>query len=202
MKKKLKKILKRHQTTFIFGLVIVIAFYIYYYQNEKAPLINKPQIVFSDNFKTEISVKTARKELLNYVTATDVEDGDLTSDIIIEKMSNLMDDNTREITYVVCDSNNNVTKVNKKIKYTDYRSPVISSSVITPTITERKYASILACFTATDVIDGDISEKIKISSIDTSQESIDKGVFPLVLSVTNSCGDVSYLETSVVLVKD
>ncbi len=202
MKKKLGKLVMRHSVALVAAIAIVIAFGIYYYQKEKAIFINPPQIIFPNNFQTEISVKTTEAELLQNVSAIDVEDGDLTSELIIEKMSNLMEGNTREVTYVVCDSNNNVTKVNKKITYTDYKSPVITSSAVTPTITERTYASILACFTATDVIDGDISEKIKISSINTSQENIDKGLFPVVLSVTNSCGDVSYLETAVALVEE
>lgn len=202
MKKKLVKLIMRHSFAIIASIVIVIAFGVYYYQKEVVKNINPPQIIFPGDFKDEISVKTVKDQLLKNVTAFDEEDGDLSKEIIIEKMSNITDDNTRDITYVVCDSDNNVTKVKKTITYTDYKSPVISSLEITPTITERTYSSILACFTATDVIDGDISEKIKISSIDTSEESIAKSIFPVVLSVTNSCGDVSYLETSVVLVED
>lgn len=202
MKKKLTKLIMRHSFAIIASIVIVIAFGFYYYQKEVVKTINPPQIIFPGDFSEEISVKTLKTELLKNVTAYDKEDGDLSSEIIIEKMSNITDDNTRDITYVVCDSDNNVTKIKKTITYTDYKSPVISSLEITPTITERTYSSILACFTATDVIDGDISEKIKISSIDTSEESIAKSIFPVVLSVTNSCGDVTYLETSVVLVED
>ena len=202
MKKKLVKLIMRHSFAIMASIVIVIAFGVYYYQKEVVKNINPPQIIFPGDFKDEISVKTVKDQLLKNVTAFDEEDGDLSKEIIIEKMSNITDDNTRDITYVVCDSDNNVTKVKKTIPYTDYKSPVISSLEITPTITERTYSSILACFTATDVIDGDISEKIKISSIDTSEESIAKSIFPVVLSVTNSCGDVSYLETSVVLVED
>ncbi|MEE1154963.1 MAG: hypothetical protein UH241_07390 [Acutalibacteraceae bacterium] len=202
MKKKLVKLIMRHSFAIMASIVIVIAFGVYYYQKEVVKNINPPQIIFPGDFKDEISVKTVKDQLLKNVTAFDEEDGDLSKEIIIEKMSNITDDNTRDITYVVCDSDNNVTKVKKTITYTDYKSPVISSLEITPTITERTYSSILACFTATDVIDGDISEKIKISSIDTSEESIAKSIFPVVLSVTNSCGDVSYLETSVVLVED
>ena len=70
-----------------------------------------------------------------------------------------------------------------------------------PIIEERKYAEILACFKATDVIDGDISEKIKIESIDTSSNSINSGIFPVELSVTNSCGDTVYLESTVTLIE-
>ena len=149
----------------------------------------------------EFVEQSTQQELLVGVSAYDAEDGDLSTDIIIEKMSNIIKGNRREITYVVCDSDNNVTKVAKEITYTDYKKPVIKPVSDVPVIKERKYADILACFKATDVIDGDISSKIRIDSIDTSRDSINRGVFPVTLSVTNSCGDIAYLESTVTLVE-
>ncbi len=169
----------------------------YYYSKEIKVKINPPQISFDSQYEPVISVQSTEDDLLQYVTAVDEEDGDISNEIIVEKMSNIYDDSKREITYVVCDSNNNVTKVNKEITYSDYTPPVIESVEVKPIIHDRKYADVLACFTATDVIDGDISHKLKIVSIDTSQGTENRGVFPVVLSVTNSCGDVTYLETTV-----
>lgn len=185
----------------IIMVILFGAFGYYYYISELEKKHNFPEITFSDNFKTEVSVKVTEQDLLVGVKATDVEDGDLTADVIIESMSNLIKGDRREIVYVVCDSDNNVTKIKKEIKYTDYTSPVIESIESKPIIKERKYADILSCFRATDVIDGDISDKIKIESVDTSKESINRGVFPLILSVTNSCGDTVRLETSVTLIE-
>ncbi|MEE0858338.1 MAG: hypothetical protein U0M12_02590 [Acutalibacteraceae bacterium] len=186
----------------IIAVVILFGLFgYYYYRSEVGKKLNCPEITFSDKFKTDVSVKVTEQELLVGVKATDVEDGDLTADVIIESMSNLIKGDRREVIYVVCDSDNNVTKVKKEIKYTDYTSPVIESIESKPVIKERKYADILSCFKATDVIDGDITDKIKIDSVDTSKDSINKGVFPLVLSVTNSCGDTVRLETSVTLIE-
>ena len=149
-------------------------------------------------------------DLLSGILATDIEDGDLSLDVIIESMSNVIisEDKktkvktvTRDITYVVCDSDDNVTKVTKEIKYLDYKEPVIESVDKVPVIRERKYADVLACFKATDVIDGDISDLIKIESLDSSRENIRRGVFPVVLSVTNSCGDTVYYNTAVTLIE-
>lgn len=200
----MKRIIRNSIIRYICMMLILIllfgAFGVYYYNN-KRKIQNYPVITFSDNYKTSVSVKVTEQELLNNVTASDVEDGDLTNDIIIEQMSNLIKGNRREVVFVVCDSDNNVTKVTKEITYTDYQKPVITSIEKVPVIKERKYADILSCFKATDVIDGDISDKIRIDSIDTSKDSINKGVFPVMLSVTNSCGDISYLETSVTLIE-
>ena len=195
---------RRFVKIFIFMIILVILFILfsfYYYETQIRKTVNYPIIEFSDEFKTEISVNSTQQDLLKGVIATDVEDNDLTSNIIIEQMSNLIKGDRREIVYVVCDSDNNVTKVTKEIQYTDYKSPVLKPLQEKPIIEERKYAEILACFKATDVIDGDISEKIKIESIDTSSNSINSGIFPVELSVTNSCGDTVYLESTVPLIE-
>lgn len=196
---------KRKPVRFIVMLLVFFlvagAFGYYYYNNELKNSINRPVIEFDDDYKTVISVKSTEQDLLKNVKATDAEDGDISNEVIVEQMSNLIDGNRREVVYVVCDSDNNVTKVTKEITYSDYTSPVIEAIEGNTVIKERKYSDILSCFKATDVIDGDISDKIKIDSIDTSKDSISRGVFPLVLSVTNSCGDVSYLETSVTLIQ-
>ena len=199
------KMIKRNPVRFfamllVFLLVATIFGY-YYYAKEIRGKINPPAIEFNNEYETTISVKSTEQSLLRNVIATDVEDGDLSNEVIVEKMSNLIDGSRREVVYVVCDSDNNVTKVTKEITYSDYKPPVIESINEDAIIKDRKYSDILSCFKATDVIDGDISNKIKIESVDTSRENINKGVFPLVLSVTNSCGDVSYLETTVTLVE-
>jgi hypothetical protein len=169
----------------------------YYYAKEIKVKLNPPEISFEAEYSPVISVQSTEDDILQYVTARDVEDGDISNEVIVEKMSNLYDRNKREITYVVCDSDNNVTKVKKEITYDDYEPPVIESIEEKPIIHTRKYAAVLACFKASDVIDGDISHRLKVVSIDTSRGTDNRGVFPVVLSVTNSCGDVVYFETSV-----
>lgn len=185
-------------------LILALMFIIfgkYYYENQVQVKINPPIIDFSEDYKEIVSVRYTEEDLLEYVTATDVEDGDLSNSVIVEQMSNLIEGNRREVVYAVCDSDNNVTKVNKVIKYSDYKPPVIEPIDEDPTISERKYVQVLECFRATDVIDGDISNNIKIVSIETNGGTKSRGVFPVVLSVSNSCGDVAYLETSVTYVE-
>ena len=180
-------------------IILVILFSIYYYHTQIATNKNYPVIEFTDEYETEISVQVTEMDLLKGVRAFDAEDNDLTANIAIEQMSNLIKGNRREIVYVVSDSDNNVTKITKEIQYTDYKPPVLRSISKNPVIEERKYSEILDCFRATDVIDGDISEKIKIESVDTSADSISSGVFPVEVSVTNSCGDTVYLKSTVTL---
>ena len=189
--------------------IAVVVFGLFYYNRMKLmKKVNPPVITFSEKYETSISVKTTKTELLNGVEATDVEDGDITLDVIVESISSMILENEdgskvkdleRDVTYAVCDSDNNVTKATKRIKYTDYKSPVIEPIDKIPTIKEKRYSSVLTCFRATDVIDGDISELLKIESLDSSTENVKRGIFPVVLSVTNSCGDKVYYNTVVTL---
>lgn len=202
MFKKIKIKLVRFVVMMLVLLLIFGLFGFYYYNKEIKVRINYPIIEFDDNYKETISVRSTEEDLLEYVTATDVEDGDISNDIIVEQMSNLIEGDRREVVYAVCDSDNNVTKVTREITYSDYTPPVIEAIAEESIITERKYAEVLSCFKATDVIDGDISNKLKILSIDTSKGTLNRGVFPVILTVTNSCGDVSYLETTVTLISE
>lgn len=191
--------------------VSAVVFGLFYYNRTKLmKKVNPPVITFSDKYKTDVSVKVTDAELLNGVMATDVEDGDISLDIIVESVSNMVLENEdgtkvkdveRNVTYAVCDSDNNVTKATQRIRYTDYKPPVIAPLEKIPTISEKRYSSVLACFKATDVIDGDISELLKIESLDSSADNIKRGVFPVVLSVTNSCGDKVYYNTVVTLIE-
>ena len=202
MLKKLKARLYYSSGGILILSLMFLIFGRYYYDKQVQVKANPPIIEFSEDYKEVVSVTYTDEDFLQYVTATDIEDGDLSNSVIVEQMSNLIEGNRREIVYAVCDSDNNVTKINKIIKYSDYEPPVIEAIDEEPTISERKYVQVLACFQATDVIDGDISNNIKIVSIDTSGSTKSRGVFPVVLSVSNSCGDVSYLETSVTYVED
>lgn len=202
MFKKIKIKLVRFVVMMLVLLLIFGLFGFYYYNKEIKVRINYPIIEFDDNYKETISVRSTEEDLLEYVTAIDVEDGDISNDIIVEQMSNLIEGDRREVVYAVCDSDNNVTKVTREITYSDYTPPVIEAIDEESIITERKYAEVLSCFKATDVIDGDISNKLKIVSIDTSKGTLNRGVFPVILTVTNSCGDVSYLETTVTLISE
>lgn len=200
MLKKLKIILTRFVVRMLGLLLIFGLFGVYYYNRVIKVNVNYPVIEFKDNYKKTVSVRSTEEDLLKYVTATDIEDGDISDNVIVEQMSNLIDGNRREVVYSVCDSDNHVTKITNEITYSDYTSPVIEPIEEDPVINERKYTAVRSCFKATDVIDGDISNKIKIVSIDTSKGTSTRGVFPVTLTVTNSCGDVSYLESTVTFV--
>ena len=150
--------------------------------NNAAPVITVPE---GDGV---FSVSATEEDLLSGVSAYDNEDGDVTESVIIESISPLFDGKSRTVTYVAFDSNNNVTKLDRDITYSDYRSPVFTSDrhIYVPT---GDYTEILAQLSAKDVIDGDISDQIKLE-VNNVSEGI-PGTYSVQITVTNSCGDVA-----------
>ncbi|MCD7809219.1 MAG: hypothetical protein LUH02_07740, partial [Erysipelotrichaceae bacterium] len=158
----------------------------------KTPLVDKqtgqaPVITF-DNKNIAISVEDDEDVLFKGVHATDEEDGDLSKEISIESMSTFTSVNTRTVTYVVFDQDNNVTKASRTISYTDYTNPtfsldgpLVSSSYSTSALTKL--------IKANSCVDGDISTKIAIKN----STLIDNNQLQVYLSVSDSTGSASYL---------
>ena len=70
---------------------------------------------------------TATTSFCAEVSAYDNQDGDLTSGIVIGGISKLISDNTAKITYMVFDSDNNMARMTRLVKYTDYKKPYFYS---------------------------------------------------------------------------
>lgn len=170
----------------IFIILVVIAFGAYFV-NVQIKATNQAPVITIKNTDNKISVKSTNDDLLKGVSATDKEDGDVTSSVIIESISKIFDNNTRTITYVAFDSNNNVAKMTREITYTDYVKPQITSPAHIY-VAKGDTKEILSQIKATDVIDGDISSQVKLE-INRVSKNI-PGDYPVRASVTNTCGDI------------
>ncbi len=184
----------RITVTIIFAVVAIVfsGFYISEKINADAtfPIINIESGVL------EVSFDANEAELLKGVTATDGKDGDLTDKIIIQSVSNFLDDGVCKVTYAVCDSNNNVATATRKIRYINYTSPKFS--MVKPTcFSIYGGVNITDVFRAYDCIDGDISRDIIITSKDFTGSVA--GVFELEVSVTNSKGDTSMVNIPLIV---
>lgn len=181
-----------NKTSKVICIILVIGIFVgfgyYYYQCNRPSHTEKPVITLNKDATNKISVKTSKEDLLKDVTASDKEDGDVTSSVIIESISTFIDKNKRNVTYVAFDSDNNVTKLKREIEYTDYKAPKIEA-VKKLEIRSKKISEILACFKATDLIDGDISDRIKIDELTVTSSKNE--TYEVELSVTNSCGDIT-----------
>lgn len=146
-----------------------------------------PQITV-DGEMIEVSLKATDEELLKGVTAYDEKDGDLTSEIFVESISRFTEKGVSKVTYVVCDSNNNIAKATRKIKYEGYESPKFQ---VTANLCFSLYERIDLAekITASDSLEGNISSEMVITS--DSYSASNPGAYTIKASVTNQKGDTS-----------
>lgn len=149
-----------------------------------------------DQYTISVSSSATEEELLAGVTAADQKDGDVTDTLIVEKMGNFIENGRREITIAAFDSNNHITKSSREVVYTDYRAPQFSLTA--PLKFPVGTSNVLAYMSANDVLDGSLTENIKISGEYTV--TVDEpGDYPMLFTVSNSAGDVSSLPVTVTI---
>ena len=113
----------------VFKIVVLIAFAFIsiasaaVYIGEKMAVDKTLPVITIEEEMIEVSLKATDEELLKGVTAHDEKDGDLTDKIIIESISRFKEKGISKVIYAVCDSNNNVSRALRTIKYKGYESP-------------------------------------------------------------------------------
>lgn len=135
-----------------------------------------------------------KEKLFEGISVYDEKDGDLSDQLVIESISRFIEKGICNITYAVSDSDNNVAKYTRKIKYKDYISPKFTL-YDEPAIYMGSYNRINEILGAFCIIDGDISDKIKYDygSFNTQYA----GVYEIKANVTNSKGDVAAISFDV-----
>lgn len=135
----------------------------------------------------ELSVDAGESELLSGVTAADNQDGDLTAEILIAGVSKFTDveNATANVDYLVFDSDGNMGALTRTIRYTDYTAPRFS---LTEPLNYKSSENIILLdrLHASDCIDGDITDSIRVSSLDSTTRD---EIYALTVQVTNSMGD-------------
>ncbi len=144
-------------------------------------------------------------ELLKFVTAYDEQDGDLTDKIIVVREKYFIDQKTSIVTFTVCDSDNNVDMIKKKIVYTDYKKPefqlkhdfIFRSGQSISTKLLQSYVTAIDVFDTTNSTD--ISKYIKIIS---SELTNIEGKYDINIKVSNSMGDSEVITFKAEVVSD
>ncbi len=150
---------------------------------------DRPEI--SNSVETlQISVQDPPEAIFQGLSATDKTDGDLTSAIIVASVSHFMEPGTVNVKYVVFDSHHNSATLTRKVHYTDYKAPEFSLEKA-PVYTVGSSFDMLSYIQVTDCIDGDISDHIRVISNMVNNYSV--GEYPVVLEVSNSCGDTAQI---------
>lgn len=156
-------------------------------------------IIEMDSDEVTISVEGGDAAILEGITASDEKDGDITDNLFVESKSSFIEKGKFTVTIAVADSDNHVIKAERKVIYNDYRSPQFSLTEPLKFLTLRENRddlNIAEYLQATDVIDGNISNKIKISS-DYSINKYTTGDYQMEFSVINSMGDIARLPVTV-----
>jgi hypothetical protein len=176
--------------------LIVFAFFIVYEDYLTRRTDSSYPVISFDADTIRLPVTATDADLLTGVTAYDQKDGDITSRVIVEGISNFSDPGTSTVTYAVVDNDNHAVKAHRTLVYTDYRPPRFTFKSDMRFEAGEKF-NLLDLIGATDLIDGDISEKVKLISSELNASV--PGVYNCQAQVTNSKGDVSYLEFTVTI---
>lgn len=152
-----------------------------------------PQIQF-DETTLEVSVADGEEMLLQGLTATDAQDGDLTEKIRIRGISKLVNNDTAKVSYIVFDSDGNAALASRMIRYTDYEKPHfrLSRGLV---YTQEEDIQLLDRLVAQDVVDGDITKSIRVSALASTS---DPEIKTVAVQVTNSMGDTARLTLPIV----
>ena len=175
----------------VFAVVLVafVAFVLYDSHRTR----NTPPKIECASEELTVSIHDGRDALLQGVTATDAEDGDLTGQVLVESISRFLSKGVCRVTYVVQDSHNAVTKATRTVKYSDYVSPRF-------TLTEPLTFDYGKSFdpsdnlTATDCIDGDLTDAIRMTLMEDSSTISGVGRWNVQFRVVNSMGEAAHLD--------
>ncbi len=177
----------------IFSIVlfIVVAGCFGFYQYKQSGLVDsRGPVIAMDSETIEVTCDATDEELLAGITASDKKDGDVTDSLMVETLGDFTDTGVRTMTVVAFDSDNNVASATREVVYTDYESPRFSLDA--PLMFPEGTTDVLEGLTASDTLDGDLTDRITITCVDDVY-MYDAGIYAVIFSVTNSGGDTAEL---------
>ena len=165
--------------------VVLFGCYLFWAHNAKdlvAPVITVEEGIL------ECLVSDPQEKLLAGVTAWDDRDGDVTASLLVESIYGISDENVTTVTYAAFDRAGNVSKVQRQVRYTDYRAPRFVANRNLCFAGNSKF-DLLRYIGADDVLDGDIRRRVRATLISDTKSINELGSHVVRLQVTNSLGD-------------
>lgn len=184
----------------VFFIISVIIFVGYHLLDLISTDRTIPVIQMNSNSIT-VSVEGGDEAILEGIKATDEKDGDITENLFIESRSNFIEKGRFKVIIAVADKDNHVAKTEREVIYSDYRSPQFSLTAPLKFLATTEYyddLNIAKNISANDVVDGNISDKIKISNDYIISREV-PGDYHMEYIVTNSMGDTVKLPVTVTL---
>ena len=144
----------------------------------------------------QLSVNDENEILMTGITAMDDRDGDVTASLLVESVYGITDDHVATVTYAAFDRAGNVSKIQRKVHYTDYREPrfEFAGSLSFP---HNSKFDLLDYVGANDVMEGDIRRRVRATLVSDTNSIDELGSHMVHLQVTNSMGDTVELDVPV-----
>lgn len=179
--------MKRFRKIWLFFVALMLLMFGAYRGMQMLKTDSSGPVISGGNDKITVSIHDGEDVLLKGITASDKKDGDVTSSLLVESISNFYE-GTRTVTYAAFDSDNHISKVQRELTYTDYTSPRFE---LTGSLRFRagEQMNIDTIVKASDCLDGDLSNKVKIHT-DTSINNRVIGFYTVLYEVSNSAGDI------------
>lgn len=151
-----------------------------------------PPVITAGEGELVLSVRDPEARLLEDVSAWDETDGDVTASLIIESVYGITEEQLATVTYVACDSAGNVAKLERQVRFQDYRSPrfTLNRALVFEFGT---VFDVMAAVGAEDVADGDILRRVKATMVSSGITVTEEGTHDVQFRVTNSMGDTAQL---------
>lgn len=183
--------MKKRNWLLLLAIIACLALYFgYRIMDQRNTDTTPPQITFSDD-AVKLSVTDPKEALLQGVSASDTQDGDVTSSLVVERIKLTDPDGSILVKYAAFDGSGNVAKAEREAKYADYESPRFSLSA--PLLfTANSSFDVLDVIGATDTLDGNILHRIRATSLDNSAVAA-AGSHQVEFRVTNTLGDTARL---------
>ena len=188
--------MKKRKAFFLLLSVLLVAAVVLYFMYFVVTADRRaPEIVIPEG-QLELSIGDPEETLLEGVTARDNRKGDVTGTMVVETVKSLKSDGSAKAVLAAFDKSGNVAKAERSIRYTDYAAPVFDLKQ--PLLFKEDVSySLLNCVTASDVIDGDITDHIKVTILEAEHAVTQAGDYKVRFRVTNSLGDTAYLDAPV-----
>ena len=152
-----------------------------------------PPVITVEEEILEISVESGEELLMNGITATDDRDGDVTASLLVESIYGMSEDHVTTVTYAAFDRAGNVAKLQRQVRYTDYRKPRfrLFGSLCFP---YNSGFDLLDYVGAEDVLEGDIRRRVRVTLISDTGSISEIGSHVVRFQVTNSLGDTVQMD--------
>lgn len=154
-------------------------------------------VITMDQQELTVGLNATDKDFLKGVKAVDENDGDVTSSVVVESVSNFLSGGRRLVVLAAVDNHNNVSRANRIVKYAGYTSPTfeLKKPLCFESGSSSKSDDLLKNLKVKDKIDGDLSNQVKILT-NSVVDLYTPGNYPVKLQVSNSAGDtVSFQST-------